>query len=81
MECGWGFGGVGGGEENIHNTCVCVHFNLCDTMTTISVHLPFCTTREINILKKLQHKNVIELVEVFEDHEKQKLYPLNLLDK
>ena len=32
--------------------------------------------REITILKKLQHKNVIELVEVFEDPEKQKLYPL-----
>ena len=32
--------------------------------------------REIKILKKLRHRNIIELVEVFEDTEKQKLYPL-----
>ena len=31
--------------------------------------------REIKILKKLQHKNVISLIETFEDTEKQKLYP------
>ena len=30
--------------------------------------------REIKILKKLKHRNVIELVEVFENTEKQKLY-------
>lgn len=30
--------------------------------------------REIKILKKLRHRNVIELVETFEDTEKQKLY-------
>ena len=31
-------------------------------------------SREIHILSKLHHKNVIRLVEVFEDEEKQKLY-------
>ena len=30
--------------------------------------------REIRILSKLKHKNVIRLVEVFEDEEKQKMY-------
>jgi len=31
--------------------------------------------REIKILQKLHHKNVIQLIETFEDPEKQKLYP------
>ena len=47
------------------------------------LHLTYCIIespthtlyREIKILKKLKHKNVIELVEVFDDQEKQKLYP------
>ena len=33
-----------------------------------------CPHREIRILSKLRHKNVIRLVEVFEDEEKQKMY-------
>lgn len=32
--------------------------------------------REIKILKRLDHHNVIRLIETFEDPEKQKLYPL-----
>ena len=31
--------------------------------------------REIKILKRLKHKNIANLIEVFEDQEKQKLYP------
>ena len=34
--------------------------------------------REIAILRKLNHKNVIKLVDVLEDLEKQKLYPLHI---
>ena len=40
-----------------------------------AVHqLSLCNYREIKILRKLKHRNVIDLVEVFEDEEKQKLY-------
>ncbi len=45
---------------------------------TIHVHIIMYNyvlcIREIKILRKLRHRNVIELVEVFEDTDKQKLY-------
>ena len=48
----------------------CVH-----TCTYIHVpNFPCPIFREIRILSKLKHKNVIRLVEVFEDEEKQKMY-------
>jgi serine/threonine protein kinase len=32
--------------------------------------------RELRLLKRLKHKNVIELIEVIYNEEKEKLYPL-----
>lgn len=36
----------------------------------------FC--RELRLLKRLKHKNVIELIDVIYNEEKEKLYPLLL---
>ena len=33
------------------------------------------THREIKILNRLKHRNIVNLIETFEDLEKQKLYP------
>ena len=44
-----------------------------------AVRLAFFFYREIAILRKLRHKNVIRLVDVLEDVEKQKLYPYIML--
>ena len=57
--------------------CVCVCMCVCECMFKAIVPklLSYPTCREIKILKKLQHKNVISLIETFEDPEKQKLYP------
>ena len=46
------------------HTCTHIHIS----------NFPCPIFREIRILSKLKHKNVIRLVEVFEDEEKQKMY-------
>lgn len=35
-------------------------------------------SREIQLLRRLRHKNVIQLVDVLYNDEKQKIYPLGL---
>ena len=35
--------------------------------------------RELKLLKRLKHKNVIELIDVIQNEEKEKLYPLTKL--
>ena len=37
---------------------------------------PFMFCRELRLLKRLKHKNVIELIDVIYNEEKEKLYPL-----
>uniref|UniRef100_A0A672PDV4 non-specific serine/threonine protein kinase n=1 Tax=Sinocyclocheilus grahami TaxID=75366 RepID=A0A672PDV4_SINGR len=51
---------MGGVYVCVFNGCVCL--------------LLFC--REIQLLRRLQHKNVIQLVDVLYNEEKQKIYPL-----
>jgi len=47
----------------------------CVLYCTHSCRVGIFFHREIAILRKLRHKNVIRLVDVLEDVEKQKLYP------
>lgn len=40
-----------------------------------NAELFLCVGREIQLLRRLQHKNVIQLVDVLYNEEKQKIYP------
>lgn len=44
-------------------------------MYLLSVFALLCPRREIQLLRRLQHKNVIQLVDVLYNEEKQKIYP------
>lgn len=42
------------------------------------MRIVFCF-REIQLLKRLHHKNIVNLIEVLYNAEKQKMYPLALI--
>ncbi len=58
-----------------------LHVSICTLcmVSTVCIVEPtlFLLCREIKILKRLDHQNVIRFIETFKDPEKQKLYPLN----